>query len=406
MPKLSQRQRKLKKKHRPMTDANETKTRGKKRPIPEDDWTQNINCWGCGSRLKGLDPNIPKGTVQGLCSICGARNPKQIPRKRTGFDFWANLATDKFMFCFTALVQPYCVLMMCRYILPHVLSKSGMDKSAGSQLFFYGTTLAVSFGTMFNYWAGVLKPVTQNTLPKNVQRFETVEINGRMTKRPTKETEDFTSIQHWSYCAACDAPKDLRTHHCSTCGVCVPNMDHHCPFFGGSCVGKHNHRNFLLFLLYMMLTVTWMLLVMICFWNYLPGFPKRMFTRDFNRKVLRQCTDHRGNRKSFTCSFEFLFSQPDIFLFGVVTIEVLLTGMTLFLVSILFFQQVGDLMQNLNRFEARVAHKKKLPVQMSDSCWGELDDVCGNGRSVCAWVCLCTNGPLAPASCPKISHVQ
>ena len=28
------------------------------------------------------------------------------------------------------------------------------------------------------------------------------------------------------------------------------------------------------------------------------------------------------NRKSFTCSFEFLFAQPDIFLFGVVTIQV------------------------------------------------------------------------------------
>ena len=26
--------------------------------------------------------------------------------------------------------------------------------------------------------------------------------------------------------------------------------------------------------------------------------------------------------------------------------------------------QVGDLMQNLNRFEARVAHKKKLPAQV------------------------------------------
>ena len=45
MPKLSQRQRKMKKKQRPKTNEMETKTRGKKRPIPEDDWTQNIFCW-------------------------------------------------------------------------------------------------------------------------------------------------------------------------------------------------------------------------------------------------------------------------------------------------------------------------------------------------------------------------
>ena len=66
---------------------------------------------------------------------------------------------------------------------------------------------------MFNYWAGyghntahacnvhayncspsidflasdrVLKPVTQNTVPKNVQRFERVEIGGKMIKQATE----------------------------------------------------------------------------------------------------------------------------------------------------------------------------------------------------------------------------
>jgi len=392
MPKLSQRQRNMKKKHKQKQKPKINTTLG-----PGEDWTENIKCWGCGSKLKGLDPTVPQGRIQGLCSICGARNPKHRPRKRLGVDYWLNFASDKFMFSFTAMVQPYCVLMMCRYILPHVLSKSGMN-TTGYQTFFYGITLAVSFGTMFNYWAGVLKPVTQNTVPKNVQRFERVEIGGKTIKQATEETKDFTNIQHWSYCEACDAPKDLRTHHCSTCGVCVPNMDHHCPFYGGSCVGKHNHRNFLLFLLYMMLTVSWMLLVMISFSSHLPGFPSRMFTRTFNKQVLRHCTYEDGRRKSFTCSFEFLFSQPDIFLFGVLAIQFLLTGMTLLLVSILFFQQVGDLMQNLNRFEARVAHKRQdKPIQDNDSCWGELNDVCGKDRSLFAWVCVCSNGTLKPA---------
>lgn len=397
MSKLSQRQRNLKKK---------SKVKGKAKAAvdnnDEDNWTKNVYCWGCDCKLKGLDPTVPKGRVQGLCSVCGARNPKQIPRKRAGLDFWANYATDKFMYIFTALIQPYCVIMMCWYILPHLLSKSGMN-SIGYQTFFYGMTLAVSFGTMFNYWAGVFKPVTQNVMPEHIQRQEKIEVDGKMVKQVTKETQGFTNIQHWSYCAGCDAPKDLRTHHCSTCGMCVPNMDHHCPFFGGACVGKHNHRNFLLFLFYMTLTVVWMLLVMLSFHAYLPAFPRRMFTREFNHQVIKSCTNSAGQRKSITCSFEFLFAQDDIFLFFIVALQMLLTGMTLLLVSILFFQQVGDLMQNQNRFEARVAKKSKDLTKTSDSCWGELDEVCGSGRSLCAWLCVCQNGSLKSAHDQKRS---
>jgi hypothetical protein len=33
-------------------------------------------------------------------------------------------------------------------------------------------------------------------------------------------------------------------HHCSTCGVCIEMMDHHC-FFLGQCVGKGNMKYFM-----------------------------------------------------------------------------------------------------------------------------------------------------------------
>ena len=45
----------------------------------------------------------------------------------------------------------------------------------------------------------------------------------------------------------CQAAKPPNAHHCSICGVCVVDMDHHCPFIN-NCVGRGNNRPFLLFL--------------------------------------------------------------------------------------------------------------------------------------------------------------
>ena len=50
------------------------------------------------------------------------------------------------------------------------------------------------------------------------------------------------------YCQSCNMFLDIQADHCDDCGVCMAQIDHHCPLFG-KCIAKGNLVTFYLFML-------------------------------------------------------------------------------------------------------------------------------------------------------------
>ncbi|XP_059060482.1 probable palmitoyltransferase ZDHHC24 isoform X2 [Achroia grisella] len=100
----------------------------------------------------------------------------------------------------------------------------------------------------------------------------------------------------WTVCSVCECLRPPRAWHCNTCDICILKRDHHCTFFA-SCVGYFNHRYFILFTLYIFISMVYAFYYNVKFlatfitWNH--GlviikfiFPLASFVIDFSKESL------------------------------------------------------------------------------------------------------------------------
>ncbi|KAG6613426.1 uncharacterized protein IUM83_04534 [Phytophthora cinnamomi] len=68
-------------------------------------------------------------------------------------------------------------------------------------------------------------------------------------------------VERGVICAQCEVRRPLNASHCSDCGVCVRELDHHCPWTG-KCVGKRTIKWFYVFLT--LISLHCMLIAAVC----------------------------------------------------------------------------------------------------------------------------------------------
>lgn len=79
---------------------------------------------------------------------------------------------------------------------------------------------------------------------------------------------DLAELSSWRFCSDCKKHEPPRSWHCKICQSCILKRDHHC-MYTGCCIGHWNHRYFLMLLVYMTYSSTYVTVLTFKYiWSY------------------------------------------------------------------------------------------------------------------------------------------
>ncbi|XP_062184125.1 protein S-acyltransferase 11 isoform X2 [Phragmites australis] len=203
--------------------------------IPED---HEATCWGCGLRL--VFASYAPVFKCGWCGAITQSNPTSRKPDSICFSHWRRLR-DWF---FVTVLILFMVFVICGgvwAVYPIVFSISN----------FWGIfhCILTAFLAAFTITSYCLASFKSAGAPANI----------RWGRYPMVEKSD---LENYTFCTYCSKPKPPRAHHCRSCKMCVVDMDHHCPFIG-NCVGASNHRAFVIFLISVVISCTYVAIMTI-----------------------------------------------------------------------------------------------------------------------------------------------
>jgi palmitoyltransferase ZDHHC3/7/25 len=204
----------------------------------------------------GAEPAIRVATVRRHLLGTGAFDRHWLNVDCCGL-FWA---------FFTYLLHSYSIYAVCVILLPPWMSEIGEDKVrrlSGAGMFHQTVFVGIAIMAVVSHFMAMTtdpgsvppdaKPLPEPSEGATAASGATEESGGLLASNETKLNR---------LCRRCKSFKPQRAHHCSICRRCVIKMDHHCPWVN-NCVGIGNHKYFLLFVFYTLLSCMYSIVLVI-----------------------------------------------------------------------------------------------------------------------------------------------
>jgi hypothetical protein len=121
-----------------------------------------------------------------------------------------------------------------------------------------------------------------NNTSKNEEQNQDHEAQSLVTTLPPQKVRRL--------CRRCKAFKPQRAHHCSVCRRCIIKMDHHCPWVN-NCVGIGNHKYFLLFIFYTLLSCVYSMILIITRFSSCMGMSHKRGDHSHHHEPHVSCLD-------------------------------------------------------------------------------------------------------------------